>query len=131
VALIHDALAQVVIGCAIRVHKHLGPGLLESTYRRCMTLELDAHDIRFVQECPVPLTYRGVTLDCAYRVDLLIEERLVVELKAVEQLLSVHSAQVLTYLKLLNVPQGLLINFNQPTLVSGLKSLVVTPKENM
>jgi GxxExxY protein len=119
-----DPLAEIVIGCAIEVHQQLGPGLMESAYQRCLAYELTAKRISFVQDQLLPLNYKNVQLYCGYRLDLLVEQRLVVELKAVEQLLPVHKAQVLTYLKLLKVRQGLLINFNVPRLVDGLRSLI-------
>jgi GxxExxY protein len=124
VALRADPLAQLVIGSAIEVHRHLGPGLLESTYRRCLVRELDAKGIHYATEVPVAVTYKGAMLDCSYRLDLLIDGRLIVEIKAVERLLPVHTAQVLTYLKLTDAKQALLINFNSARLVNGLRSFL-------
>jgi GxxExxY protein len=106
------------------VHRALGPGLLESAYRRCLAYEFSLRRIRFDCEVPLPVVYKGHALDCGYRCDFLVNQELLLEVKAVEQLLPVHSAQVLSYLKLLGLRQGLLINFNVPRLVDGLKSLV-------
>ncbi|MBI5365931.1 MAG: GxxExxY protein [Planctomycetes bacterium] len=96
-----NRITEKIIGCAIRIHKALGPGLLESAYEECMCYELSKAGLRFQREVEVPVVYREVKLDCAYRLDLLVEELVIVELKAVEQLLPIHDAQVLTYLRLL------------------------------
>jgi GxxExxY protein len=120
-----DALSNRVIGCAIEVHRVLGPGLLESTYERCLAHELECNNIAFVPQQPMPVNYKGVCLDCGYRVDLLIEGKLIVELKSVEHLQRVHEAQLLTYLKLAGIKTGLLINFNVTQLRSGLKRYVL------
>jgi GxxExxY protein len=125
VVLVADPLVQRVIGCAIEVHRHLGPGLLESAYQRCLTYELSLNHIAFVADRPLPLTYKGLDLHCGYRVDLLVEGQLILELKAVDRLLPIHQAQVITYLRLLSMKQGLLINFNVPRLVDGVKSLLL------
>ena len=117
-------IAQTVIACVIEVHRGLGPGLLESAYRHCLAHEFDLRRIEFGREVALPLVYKGRPLDCGYRCDFLINRELLLEIKAVDQLLPVHSAQVLSYLKLLGLRQGLLINFNVPRLVDGLKSLV-------
>ena len=123
--LVTSSLAETVIGCAIEVHRALGPGLLESAYDRCLAHELGLQGIDFVRQAPLPVAYKGVNLDCGYRIDFIIDGRLVVELKTVDRLLPIHQAQVLTYLKLLQIKQGLLINFNTPLLVAGLKSLLL------
>ena len=120
-----SGLVSRVIGAAIEVHKTLGPGLLESTYQQCLAHELSLSGIRFQMEHPLPVEYKGVYLDCGYRLDLLVEERLILELKSVEQLKGVHDAQLLTYLKLAKKEHGLLINFNVPLLKQGIKSLVL------
>jgi len=120
-----DPLVFKIVGCAIKVHSTLGPGLLESVYHQCLAHELNAQGLRFAQQVPVPINYKDVRLDCGYRVDFLIEMRIVLELKAIEGLLPVHLAQVLTYTKLLNMKQGLLMNFNCPKLTDGLKSVIV------
>ena len=118
-----DSLSERVIGCAIAVHRSLGPGLLESIYRDCLILELKAEKIRVEKEIRVPLTYRGERIAGRLILDLLVDGRLVVELKAVEQIQSVHLAQVITYLKLTGHPAGLLLNFNAASLRAGLRRL--------
>jgi len=118
-----DELSNRVIGCAIEVHRHLGPGLLESTYRQCFAHELSRSQIHFEMEKSIPVEYKGIQLDCGYRIDLLCEERLVIELKAVEKVEGIHVAQLLTYMKQANVPIGLLINFNVEVLKNGLPRL--------
>ena len=120
-----DPLSNRVIGCAIEVHRTLGPGLLESAYRQCLAHELSLAGIRFTMEVPLPVRYKETLLDCGYRIDLLIESDLIVELKAVESLLPIHQAQLLSYMRLAKVPIGLLINFNVLKLTNGLKRLVL------
>ena len=119
-----DALRERVIGCCIAVHRALGPGLLESIYRDCLMIELKAAGLRVEREHAVTLHYRGERVGTALRLDLLVEDTLVVEVKAVERLHPVHSAQVITYLKLSGLPAALLVNFNMTTLRAGLKKLV-------
>ncbi|RMD86029.1 MAG: GxxExxY protein [Calditrichaeota bacterium] len=114
-----DELSNKVIGCAIAVHRALGPGLLESTYEQCLARELALANISFEAQVPLPVEYKGVRLDCGYRVDLFVERKLIVELKAVEKLLPIHEAQILTYMKLAKVSVGLLINFNVELLKEG------------
>ena len=106
-----DALSQNVIGCAIEVHRQLGPGLLESAYRQCLAFELSNAAIPFQMEVPLPIRYKDVLLDCGYRIDLLVSGDLIVEIKSVESLLPIHQAQILTYMRLAKVPIGLLLNF--------------------
>ena len=118
-------LVNRVIGAAIEVHKALGPGLLESTYQQCLAHELSLREIGFQMEHPLPVAYKGVHLDCGYRLDLLIESEIILELKSVEMLKGVHEAQLLTYLKLAKKEHGLLINFNVPLLKQGIKNLVL------
>jgi GxxExxY protein len=118
-----DSLSERVIGCAIAVHRALGPGLLESIYRQCLIIELKAEKIRAEQEQRVALTYRGEPIAGHLTLDLLVEGRLVVELKSVEQIKPVHLAQVITYLKLTGHPAGLLLNFNSTSLRAGLRRL--------
>jgi len=113
-----------VIGASIEVHRELGPGLLESAYESCLVYELRQRGIRVEQQVPQPVFYKGLQLECAYRLDLLVENRVIVELKAVEALLPVHQAQLLTYLKLRQLRLGLLINFNVPILKNGIKRLL-------
>src|SRR5262245_65983156 len=107
-----DELSRRVIGCAIEVHRALGPGLLESTYQQCLARELDLAQLPFKLQWPLPVTYKGRQLTCGYRVDVLIADELIVELKAVESILAVHQAQLLTYMKLAGIRTGLLLNFN-------------------
>jgi GxxExxY protein len=123
---VRDPLVERVIGCAIEVHRHLGPGLLESAYQRCLAQELTLRGIGFLTQQALPLQYKGLQLTCGYRIDFLIERRLLVELKTAEHLLPLHHAQVVTYLKLLALRQGLLINFNVPRLVNGPRSVFLT-----
>ena len=118
-----EALTKKVIGCAIEVHRFLGPGLLESVYRECMIIEMKREHLRFVSERHVPLDYKGHRIGGALKLDLLVEGSIVVELKAVECLHPNHSAQVITYLKLTGCPAGLLMNFHATTLKAGLKRL--------
>ena len=115
-----DPLTGKVIGCAIAVHRALGPGLLESTYKQCLAHELSRTGIGFKLEHPLPVKYREVLLDCGYRIDLLIEDSLIVELKVVEAVKKIHQAQILTYMKLSGIRTGLLINFNTVTLKDGI-----------
>lgn len=122
-------LSGQVIGAAIRVHRALGPGLLESAYRACLAHELRLSGLVVDVERSVPVIYRECRLDCGYRIDLLVEESLIVELKAVKQLEPVHTAQVLTYMRLFGAPLGLLINFNVPTLKEGVRRIVLTAPE--
>ncbi|MDZ7725720.1 MAG: GxxExxY protein [candidate division KSB1 bacterium] len=120
-----DKLSEKVIGCAIEVHRQLGPGLLESTYEQCLARELSINKISFELQCPLPVLYKGLRLDCGYRVDVLIEKQLIVELKAVSKLLPIHNAQILTYMKLSNISIGLLINFNEELLKAGIQRFVL------
>lgn len=127
-AFVPDPLVGLVIGCAIRVHRALGPGLLESAYQPCLVRELKDLGVAYRTEVSVPIRYKGVLVDHAYRIDFLIEGRLVLETKSVEKILPVHIAQVLTYLRLLDVQRGLIINFNAPRLKDGLRSVILTPR---
>ena len=119
-----DQLTDKVIASAISVHKELGPGLLESTYEACLAYELLDRGLKIETQKPSPVNYRGQKIDCGYRIDLLIEDRLVVELKAVEKLMPIHTAQILTYLRLSNLQVGLLLNFNVLRLKDGLHRIV-------
>src|SRR5207248_11091264 len=101
-----DELSRTVIGCAIDVHRELGPGLLESTYRQCLACELSGAGIPFQMELPVPVRYKNVLLDCGYRIDVLVGGDLIVEIKSVDALLPIHQAQILTYMRLAKVPVG-------------------------
>jgi|SRR5580765_2818177 len=118
-----EALTEKIIGCAIEVHRILGPGLLESVYRECMMIEMRGECLRFVCEQQIALDHKGQRVRGALKLDLLVERCVVVELKAVERIHPVHSAQVITYLKLTGCPAGLLMNFNSTTLKAGLKRL--------
>jgi len=118
-----NRLTEQIIGCAIKVHRSLGPGLLESAYQECLLFELKKAGLYVEKEKPLPLVYEEVKLDCGYRIDLLVEKQVVIEIKSVEALNDVHTAQVLTYLKLSNCRIGLLINFNVTQLTKGIKRL--------
>jgi GxxExxY protein len=120
-----DALTDRVIGLAIEVHRNLGPGLLESAYEECLSYELGEAGIAFRRQVPLPVVYKAVRLDCGYRMDMLVEDRLVLELKTVEKLLPVHDAQLLTYLRLSGCPVGLLLNFNSSVLRDGIRRMVL------
>ena len=120
-----DALSNRVIGCAIEVHRTLGPGLLESTYERCLSHELALTGIPHEVQAPLPVVYKGIELDCGYRIDMLIDGRIILELKSVDRLLPIHEAQLLTYMKLSRIPTGLLINFDVRLLPDGLKRMVL------
>ncbi|XYI00242.1 GxxExxY protein [Sorangium sp. So ce1128] len=117
-------LSERVLGACIEVHRHLGPGLLESAYKQCLCHELSLTGLSFARQRPLPVIYKGVMLDCGYRLDVVVEEKLVLELKAVDHLLPVHEAQVLTYLQLTDLDVGLLVNFNTPVLRRGIRRLV-------
>ena len=115
-----DAFTGKVIACAIEVHRVLGPGLLENTYQQCLAHELQLCGIAFKLEHPMPVEYKGMHLDCGYRIDLFVEDRLILELKSVQEISGIHKAQLLTYMKLSGVTTGLLINFNVTQLVDGI-----------
>ena len=119
-----NELSEIIIGCAIRVHKSLGPGLLESAYEECMYYELQKTGLQVVKQKTLPLVYEEVKLDCGYRVDLLVESKVIVEIKSVEALNDIFLAQVLTYLRLSNCKLGLLINFNVNKLKEGIRRVV-------
>jgi GxxExxY protein len=116
-----DPFTGKVIGCAIEVHRVLGPGLLESIYQQCLARELHINGIAFTLEHPLPVEYKGIKLDCGYRIDILAENRLIIELKAVEEIKGIHKAQLLTYMKLSGFDTGLLINFNVERLKDGIQ----------
>jgi len=119
-----DELSNRIIGAAIEVHRVLGPGLLESAYEECLCRELTLQDVLFERQKPLPVTYKGIYLDCGYRLDILVEKLVIVELKTVEHIEPIHEAQLLTYLKLSNLWLGLLINFNVPVLKEGIRRIV-------
>ena len=119
-----DPLTGEIIGAAIEIHRHLGPGLLESAYCECLAYEFSKRGVQFERELGVPVKYKEVKLDCGYRLDFLVERSLVVEVKSVEKLAPLHQAQVLSYMKLGGYRQGLLINFNVEVLRNGIKRLI-------
>ena len=120
-----DDLSNQVIGKVIEVHRVLGPGLLESTYEQCLAHELGRAGIGFKLQHPLPVHYKGIRLDCGYRVDVMVEDKLILELKSVDTVLGIHQAQLLTYMKLAGIKTGLLINFNVPQLKEGIKRFVL------
>lgn len=120
-----DDLSNQVIGKAIEVHRVLGPGLLETTYEQCLAHELGQAGIGFKLQHPLPVHYKGIRLDCGYRVDVMVEDQLILELKSVDTLVGIHQAQLLTYMKLAGIKTGLLINFNVPQLKEGIKRFVL------
>ena len=122
--LYEEPLTGQIIGAAIEVHKQLGPGLLESTYQACLCRELELRGVSFECQKPLPLEYKGVRLECGYRIDLLVAGLVIVEIKSVEALAPIHEAQLLTYLKLTGVKIGLLMNFNVVVLKNGIRRLV-------
>jgi GxxExxY protein len=119
-----DQLTQRIIGAAIEVHRALGPGLLESAYETCLAFELVECGLNIERQKPLPVVYRGVELECGYRLDLLVEEKVIVEVKAIDQLAPIHQAQMLSYLKLSGCQVGLLINFNVKVLKDGIRRVV-------
>ena len=123
-AVVENVLTDQIIGCAIEVHRHLGPGLLESVYEECLCYELSQIGLRFERQVHMPLTYKGIKLDCGHKLDLVVEDSVVVELKSIDDLAPIHHAQLLTYLKTSNKKVGLLINFNVQLLKNGLKRVV-------
>lgn len=118
--LIERELSEAVIGAAIEVHRELGPGLLESVYESCLAHELESRGIEHRRQVSLPVRYKSQTLDIGYRLDLLVNDRLIVEVKSVDRLEPVHEAQLLTYLKLSDIRVGLLVNFNVPVLTKGI-----------
>jgi GxxExxY protein len=126
-----NAFTDAVIGTAMEVHRTFGPGLLESTYEMCLRRELDIRGIPFDRQVPIPVEYKGVKLDCGYRADIVVDGRILVEIKAIDSLLSVHDAQLLTYLRLGGWKIGLLINFNVELLKHGLRGRVLGLEETV
>lgn len=124
-----NGTSKIVIGAAIEVHRELGPGLLESTYEACLAYELVERGLKVERQRMLPVTYHGVRLDCGYRIDLLVDDVVIVELKVVERLEPIHEAQLLSYLKLSGVSIGLLLNFNVTELRHGIRRLVNNLKE--
>jgi GxxExxY protein len=124
-----NQLTEIIIGGAIEVHRSLGPGLLERTYEACLAKELELKQIPYQRQKRMPVTYKGIELEHAYRLDLLVSDTVVVEIKTVETLLPIHDAQLLTYLKLGQYPVGLLLNFNVPLLRDGIRRKVMNLPE--
>ena len=116
-----DLITEKVIGAAIEVHRQLGPGLLESTYEKCLAKELDLRKIRYERQKICSLIYKGLVVEEGYRIDILVENEVILEVKSVNELSVIHDAQILTYLRLLNLKRGLLLNFNVPVLKAGIK----------
>ncbi len=119
-----NTLTGQIIGGAIEVHRALGPGLLESAYQECLAVELEERGMKVARQCLLPIVYKGKKLDAGYRIDLLVDEQVIVELKSVRKLEPIHDAQLLTYLKLAGKRYGLLLNFNVPVLKDGIRRLV-------
>lgn len=120
-----NELSSIIIGCAIEVHKQLGPGLLESAYQECLFYELKNKGLNVIKEKPMPIIYKEVKLDHGYRIDLLVNDSVVIEIKSVEFLTDVHTSQLLTYLRLGNYKLGLLLNFHVTTLKNGIKRVIL------
>lgn len=119
-----NQITEKIIGCAIEVHRTLGPGLLESAYEECLCYELKLTNVSYERQVALPVIYKGVKLDCGYRMDLVVEDLVIVEIKAIEKLLPIHEAQLLSYLKLRDKRVGLLLNFHVSVLKNGLKRIV-------
>lgn len=119
-----NKITEIIIGSAINVHRELGPGLLESAYETCLVYDLIKAGLKIEQQKPLPIIYRGIKLDCAYRIDLLVDDIVIVEVKSIDNILSIHKAQLLSYLKLSNNKLGLLINFNVDVLIDGIVRIV-------
>ena len=118
-------LSQRVIGSAMDVHRQLGPGLLEAVYEECLCFELKQARIEYHRQVPLPVSYKGVQLECGYRMDIVVEHQLIVEIKAIERFLPIHEAQIRTYLRLSGLPIALMLNFNSVTLKDGLRRFVL------
>ena len=116
----YEELTEKIIGAAIEVHRALGPGLLESAYEECLCHELNLRGLRFLRQVSVPVKYKGINLDCGYQLDIIVEGIVILELKSIDRIASIHEAQLLTYMKLLTKPVGFIINFNVPVLRSGI-----------
>jgi GxxExxY protein len=120
-----DELSNKIIGCAIEVHKTLGPGLLESAYEKCLSYELVNANIGHKLQKELPIEYKEIKLDCGYRIDIVVEDKIIIELKSIERILPIHEAQLLTYMKLSGINIGLLMNFNACKLKDGIKRFVL------
>ncbi len=121
----HSELTELIIGAAIEVHRELGPGLLESAYQTCLRWELEQRSIPVSKEVPLPLRYKGLDLDAGYRLDLIVDQTVIVEVKSIDRFAPIHTAQLLTYLRLAKLQVGLLINFNVPALKEGIKRVML------
>ncbi len=119
-----NSLTEKIIGCSIEVHRSLGPGLLESAYEECLCYELAQNHLSFRRQVPLPVVYKGVNLDCGYKLDIIVEDLVILEIKAVERLIPIHEAQLLSYLRMLDMRVGLLLNFHQSVLKYGIKRIV-------
>ncbi len=119
-----DSLTEKIIGFAIDVHRTLGPGLLESAYEECLCYELSQAGIGFLRQAPLPVSYKNVKLDCGYRMDVVVDQSVILEVRTVERLIAIHDAQLLSYLKMSGLRVGLLLNFHVPVLKNGLKRIV-------
>ena len=119
-----NLLTEKIIGCSIEVHKAIGPGLLESAYEECLCYELAQNNLRFERQVPLPVLYKGVNLDCGYRLDIIVEDLVILEIKAVDRLMAIHEAQLLSYLRMLDKRVGLLLNFHSSVLKNGIKRIV-------
>lgn len=117
-------LTENIIKCAIEVHRNLGPGLLENAYSKCLEYEFDKNNIKYMKEVYLPINYKGMKIDCSYRADFVVEDRVILELKSVGNILDIHKAQLLTYLKISNKQIGFLINFNETLLKKGITRMV-------
>ncbi len=125
VELLHKDVTDKIISAAVAVHRELGPGLLESAYEACLAHELSQRDVEVARQVPIPLVYKTIKIDCGYRADMIVEGKVLIELKAVEQFDPIHEAQLLTYLKLSGIRVGLLMNFNELRLLDGLKRRII------
>jgi GxxExxY protein len=121
-----DSLSHNVIGCAIEVHKELGPGLLESSYHQCLAYELSNRKINFILEKPLPVMYKGQAINCEYRIDIIVEDKLIIEVKSVEKMIPLYDAQILTYMRMAEIQTGLLINLNVLLLKDGIKRFILS-----
>ena len=121
----NDPLTEKIIGFAIEIHRHLGPGFLESAYEECLCLDLKHAGLTLQRQVSLPLVYKSVRLDCGYRLDVVVERQVILEIKAVERIMPVHEAQLLTYMKLSGIRTGLLLNFNAAVLKDGIRRLAI------
>ena len=117
-------LTEKVIGCAIEVHKAIGPGLLESAYEECLCYELAQNGLKFERQVPLPVVFKGVKLDCGYKLDIIVENTVIIEIKAVDRIIAIHEAQLLSYLRMLDLRVGLILNFHSSVLKQGIRRIV-------